>query len=296
LGVFSGPGVGKSTLIATIARNSKADVKVIAMIGERGREVREFLDNALGEEGLKQSVVFVATGDESPLMRVRAAMAACAAAELYRDQGLDVVLLMDSVTRFCQAQRQIGLTAGEPPTTRGYTPSVFASLPGLLERAGRITGSGSITGIYAILVEGDDLTEPISDAVRGILDGHLVLSRRLANLGHYPAIDVLDSVSRTASAVSSKNHTQARQLLARLLARYSEIEEVISVGAYVRGADSENDIAVDYKPRIDDFLRQSPSDHTDFDQTVKQLIAIAVEAGHALAARARQPGTQGAQT
>ncbi|MHC4083130.1 MAG: FliI/YscN family ATPase, partial [Planctomycetota bacterium] len=201
LGIFSGPGIGKSTLIATVARNTAADVTVIALVGERGREVREFLDQTLGPEGLARSVVVVATGDESPLLRVRASLVACAVAEHFRDQGSDVLLMMDSLTRLAQAQRQIGLTVGEQPATKGYTPSVFAMLPKLIERAGAIEGSGSITGFYAVLVEGDDLTEPVSDAARSVLDGHLALSRRLAARGHYPAVDLLDSISRVADDV-----------------------------------------------------------------------------------------------
>lgn len=285
LGVFAGPGVGKSTLLGSIARNTRADVSVIALIGERGREVREFIERTLGPEGLSRSVVFVSTGDESPLMRIRAAMAATAAAELFRDNGADVVLIMDSITRFCQAQRQIGLAAGEPPTTKGYTPSVFALLPTLLERAGAVQGSGSITGFYAVLVEGDDMTEPISDAARGILDGHLSLTRRLANRGHYPAIDVLDSVSRVADSVCTSTHIQARRQIMRLLAVYAETEDLISIGAYVRGSNPECDVAIELKPRIDALLQQASSESADFEAAAKALTNLAVEAGHALAQR-----------
>lgn len=285
LGVFAGPGVGKSTLLGSIARHTRADVSIIALIGERGREVREFIERTLGPDGLARSVVFVSTGDESPLMRIRAAMAATAAAELFRDRGADVLLIMDSITRFCHAQRQIGLAAGEPPTTRGYTPSVFALLPTLLERAGAVRGAGSITGIYAILVEGDDMTEPISDAARGILDGHISLTRRLANRGHFPAVDVLDSVSRVADAVCTSVHIQARRQILRLLAVYAETEDLINIGAYVRGSNPECDVAIELKPRIDALLQQAPADAADFDSTVKALTSLAVEAGHALTQR-----------
>ncbi|MCC6908934.1 MAG: FliI/YscN family ATPase [Phycisphaerales bacterium] len=288
LGVFAGPGVGKSTLLGSIARNTRADVSVIALIGERGREVREFIERTLGPEGLARSVVFVSTGDESPLMRIRAAMIATAAAELFRDNGADVVLIMDSITRLCQAQRQIGLAAGEPPTTKGYTPSVFSLLPSLLERAGAIENSGSITGFYAVLVEGDDMTEPISDAARGILDGHISLTRKLANRGHYPAIDILDSVSRVADSVCTSTHIQARRMIARLLAVYAEIEDLINIGAYVRGSNPECDVAIELKPRIDALLQQPSSDSAPFESTAGALTSLAVEAGHLLSQRRPQ--------
>ena len=219
-------------MIATVARNTAADVSVIALVGERGREVREFIDLTLGPEGLARSVVVVATGDESPLLRVRASLVACAVAEHFRDQGADVLLMMDSLTRLAQAQRQIGLTVGEQPATKGYTPSVFAMLPRLLERAGAIEGSGSITGFYSVLVEGDDLTEPVSDAARGVLDGHLSLSRRLAARGHYPAADMLESISRVADVVCDEHHCRARREIVKLLAAYSEAEELINIGAH----------------------------------------------------------------
>ena len=284
LGIFAGPGVGKSTLLASIARNTAAQASVIALIGERGREVQEFIEHSLGPEGLARSVVIVSTGDESPLLRLRAAMVATAAAEHLRDQGLDVVLIMDSVTRFCHAQRQIGLAAGEPPATKGYPPSVFAMLPVLLERAGTVAGKGSITGFYAVLVEGDDMTEPVSDAARGILDGHITLSRRLANRGHYPAVDVLDSVSRVADAICPPTQNQARRQLAKLLALYAEVEDLVNIGAYVRGANPEFDVAIDFKPRIDRLLQQNPKDPTEFRETVKTMLNLAAESGHALAA------------
>lgn len=285
LGVFAGPGVGKSTLLGSIARNTQADVSIIALIGERGREVREFIERTLGPEGLARSVVFVSTGDESPLMRIRAAMVATAAAELFRDDGRHVVLIMDSITRLCQAQRQIGLAAGEPPTTKGYTPSVFSLLPTLLERAGAVQGSGSITGFYAVLVEGDDMTEPISDAARGILDGHISLTRKFANKGHFPAIDILDSVSRVADSVCTSTHIQARRQIARLMAMHGEIEDLINIGAYVTGSNPECDVAIAFKPRIDAILQQASSEATPFDTTVKSLVNIAVEAGHVLSQR-----------
>ncbi len=288
LGVFAGPGVGKSTLLGSIARNTQADVSIIALIGERGREVREFIERTLGPEGLARSVVFVSTGDESPLIRIRAAMIATAAAELFRDNGADVVLIMDSITRLCQAQRQIGLAAGEPPTTKGYTPSVFSLLPSLLERAGAVQDSGSITGFYAVLVEGDDMTEPISDAARGILDGHISLTRKLANRGHYPAIDILDSVSRVADSVSGSNHIQARRMISRLMAIYAEVEDLINIGAYVRGSNPECDVAIDLKPRIDAILQQSSSEASPLESTVSAMTALALDAGHALSQRKPQ--------
>ena len=278
VGVFAGPGVGKSTMLASIARNSSADVNVLALVGERGREVREFIEQTLGDEGLKRSVVVVATADESPLLRVRAALVACAVAEHFRDLGADVLFIMDSITRFAQAQRQIGLTSGEQPATKGYTPSVFAMLPMLLERAGSIDGGGSITGIYAVLVEGDDLTEPVSDAVRGILDGHAALSRKLASRGHYPAIDVLESISRVADLVTDANHRQARMHIQRLIAAHREAEELINIGAYVAGSNPDCDVAIALKPAIDSFLRQEPEEKAEYPQTCRRLIELSLEA------------------
>lgn len=278
IGIFSGPGVGKSTLVASIARNTTADVNVIALIGERGREVREFIESALGEEGLARSVVIVSTGDESPLLRVRAAMVACTVAEHFRELGADVMLMMDSITRFAQAQRQIGLTVGEQPATKGYTPSVFAMLPRLLERAGALQGGGSITGLYAVLVEGDDLTEPISDAARGVLDGHIALSRKLAGRGVYPAIDLLESVSRAANDVSDQNHIMARRDLLRLIAAYTEAEELIRIGAYARGSDPDTDVAIELKSDLDAFLQQNAGDAAAYPQTCRDLIALAERA------------------
>ncbi len=278
LGIFSGPGVGKSTMVACVARNTAADVSVIALVGERGREVREFIEETLGPQGLARAVVVVATGDESPLLRVRAALVACAVAEHFRDGGADVLLMMDSLTRLAQAQRQIGLTVGEQPATKGYTPSVFALLPRVIERAGALEGRGSITGFYSVLVEGDDLTEPVSDAARGVLDGHLSLSRRLASRAHYPAVDLLESVSRVAEIVCDENHRRARQAVRRLVAAHAEAEELINIGAYAHGSNPDCDVAIAMKPRIDAFLRQEIRDKTDYPHTCRRLIELAAEA------------------
>jgi flagellum-specific ATP synthase len=289
MGIFAGPGVGKSTMLGTIARHSSADVSVIALIGERGREVRDFLEHALGPEGLARSVVVVATSDESPLLRIRAALVACTVAEFFRDSGADVMLMMDSVTRFAHAQRQVGLSVGEPPATKGYTPSVFAMLPILLERAG-VTEQGSITGLYTILVEGDDMTEPIADAARGILDGHVILSRKLAQRAHYPAIDVLDSVSRVAEEVCDKAHIASRQQMMRLLAIYRDIEDLVQIGAYAPGSNPEADVAIDYRPRILDLLRQGREEKSDYEQARSVMIKLALESGDVLARKASGKG------
>ncbi len=278
MGIFAGPGVGKSTLLGSIARGTSAQVNVIGLIGERGREVPEFIEHVLGEEGLRRSVVVVATGDESPLMRVRAATVACSAAEYFRDGGLDVILMLDSVTRFAQAQRQIGLSAGEAPATRGYTPSVFAMLPRLLERAGAIAGGGSITGFYTVLVEGDDMSEPVADAARGILDGHIVLSRKLAERVHFPAIDILSSISRVADQISDPNHLHARRHVARLLSAYREAEELIQIGAYARGSNPDVDAAIAMRGAIDAFLKQGPSERTELPRTLRALIELSLAA------------------
>lgn len=275
VGIFSGPGVGKSMLLASIARNTAADVNVIALIGERGREVGEFLHSVLGDQGRARSVVVVATGDESPLLRVRAAMVACTVAEHFRELGADVMLMMDSMTRFAQSQRQIGLTVGEQPATKGYTPSVFAMMPRLLERAGSLRGHGSITGLYAVLVEGDDLTEPISDTARGILDGHIALSRKLAARGHYPAIDLLESISRVADTVCDEHHIRARRELLRIIAAHAEAEEILSIGAYAPGSNIDCDIAIAMQERIDGFLRQDPRDSANYPETCRTLIELA---------------------
>jgi flagellum-specific ATP synthase len=278
LGIFSGPGVGKSTMVACIARSTAADVSVIALVGERGREVREFIEETLGPQGLARSVVVVATGDESPLLRVRAALVACAVCEHFRDGGADVLLMMDSLTRLAQAQRQIGLTVGEQPATKGYTPSVFALLPKIIERAGALEGAGSVTGFYSVLVEGDDLTEPVSDAARGVLDGHLALSRRLAGRAHYPAVDLLESVSRVAEIVCDEHHRRARQTVRRLVSAYAEAEELINIGAYAHGSNPDCDVAIAMKPRIDAFLRQEIRETTDYPHTCRRLIELAAEA------------------
>jgi len=276
IGIFAAPGVGKSTLMANAARHTAADVSVIAMVGERGREVRDFIEKTLGPEGLTRSVVVVATSDEPALMRLRAAMVATAAAESFRDQGLDVLLLMDSVTRLCQAQRQVGLAAGEPPTTRGYPPSVFAMLPALLERSGR-TENGSITGLYTVLVEGDDMTEPVADACQGILDGHLHLSRKLAERGHYPAIDILSSISRCADDVTDSAHHTARREVLKLVSAYREVEDLLNIGAYAQGSNPDYDLAIACKPAIDRLLQQGRGEtkgQADFNRTKAQLLAL----------------------
>lgn len=261
VGIFAGSGVGKSTLLGMIARRAQADVNVIAMIGERGREVREFVEDTLGEEGLARSVVVAVTGDQAAMSRVKGASVAMAIAEHFRDEGQDVLLMMDSVTRVAQAQREIGLAVGEPPTTRGYTPSVFALLPRLLERAGP-GERGTITGIFTVLVDGGDMDEPVADATRGILDGHVVLSRKLAQAGHFPAIDVLQSVSRVMPRVTAPEHRATADRARRLLADYAKVEDLIRVGAYERGQDPETDRAVAANPALTGFLRQALSDPT----------------------------------
>jgi len=270
VGIFSGPGVGKSTLLAQIARHTSADVSVIALIGERGREVREFVDEALGEEGMKRCVVVVSTSDDPPLLRVRAAKVACTVAEYFRDQGKHVMLLMDSLTRMAQAQRQIGLTAREPPATKGFPPSVFALLPEILERAGR-TEHGSITGFYTVLVEGDDFNEPIPDAVKGISDGHFWLSRDLANRGHFPAIDVLQSISRVRQDVCDRDQVAMARRVQALLATFAEIQDLVNIGAYVPGANPDNDLAVQTRQKVLAFLQQDSAQPTTLDQARQQL-------------------------
>jgi flagellum-specific ATP synthase len=289
LGIFAGPGVGKSTLLGQIARGTSADVSVIGLVGERGREVREFIELSLGEEGLKRSALVVATGDESPMMRLRAARLACAVAEQFRDDGADVLLMMDSVTRFAHAQRQVGLSVGEPPATRGYTPSVFAELPLLLERAGTLDGGrGSVTGLYTILVEGDDMTEPVADAARGILDGHIMLDRKLAQKGHFPAIDVLDSVSRVADEITDATHRAAARQLVRMLALYKDVEELVQIGAYARGSDAETDVAIEFAPVINELLRQGVDERSDFDHARSTLVKVAMQTGEEIQKRAQQ--------
>ncbi|RMF70668.1 MAG: FliI/YscN family ATPase [Planctomycetota bacterium] len=273
LGVFAGTGVGKSVLMGMIARHTQADVNVIAMIGERGREVLDFIRNDLGDAGLARSVVVVCTSDEAPSLRVRACFQATAIAEYFRDQGADVLLMMDSLTRVAMAQRQIGLAAGEPPTAKGYPPSAFAMLPRLLERAGR-TQTGSITGLYTVLVEGDDIDEPLADAVRGILDGHIWLARKLANRGHYPAIDVLSSISRVAPQVIDEQHASAALAVRRVLATWDDIEDLVNIGAYVRGADRDYDVAVDTREAVAHFLQQRRDEPAGFEQNRAALLKL----------------------
>ena len=273
IGIMAGSGVGKSTLLSMIARNTEADISVIALVGERGREVKEFIERDLGEEGLKRSVVVVATSDKPALVRIKGALTATAIAEYFRDQGRKVILMMDSVTRFAMAQREVGLTVGEPPATRGYTPSVFALLPRLLERAGT-SAKGSITGIYTVLVDGDDMNEPIADAVRSILDGHIVLSRNIAAQNHFPAIDVLASVSRVMSAVVPQEHMEANRKLRALMAVYKEAEDLIHIGAYVKGSSQKIDEAIQKIDAINDFLCQGVFEVQGFEETIQRLEGI----------------------
>ncbi len=276
LGIFAGTGVGKSVLLGMIARFTGADVIVVALIGERGREVGDFIRRDLGEEGLRRCVLVASTSDESPVLRVRAAFVATAVAEYFRDQGRNVLLLMDSTTRIAMAQRQIGLAAGEPPTTKGYPPSVFSLLPSLMERCGR-TPEGSMTGMYTVLVEGDDLNEPISDAVRGILDGHVVLSRDLAQRGHYPAVSVLESISRLMTDLVDERAQQAAARLRRQIAIWRDAEDLINVGAYAAGTNPEVDAAVKSKPLIDAFLRQAITEQASWVETRERLGTLAME-------------------
>lgn len=270
MGIFAGSGVGKSTLLGMIARYCSADVNVIALVGERGREVREFLENDLGEEGLRRSVVVCATSEQPALVRIKAAMTATAMAEWFRDRGMSVLLMMDSVTRFAMAQREVGLAVGEPPSTKGYTPSVFALLPRLMERAGT-SEAGSITALYTVLVEGDDTNEPISDAARSILDGHIVLSRRLTSRGHYPPIDTLQSLSRTMPLVVGAEQIQAARRLRELIAAYDDVEDLVSIGAYKSGSRPVADQALAKWDEINAFLRQDKADGTPFEETVARL-------------------------
>jgi FliI/YscN family ATPase len=273
LGIFSGSGVGKSTTLGMIARYCHADVIVVGLVGERGREVREFIEKDLGEEGRKRSVVVCATSDQSALVRLKAAFTATAIAEYFRDEGKSVLLMMDSLTRLAMAQREIGLSAGEPPTTKGYPPSVFAIMPRLLERAG-LGPKGSITALYTVLVEGDDVNEIVSDTVRGILDGHIWLSRRLAGMAHFPAIDVLESISRSMPDVVTRDHLEQSMTLKRLLATYVENEDLITVGAYVRGSSPEIDVAIAMREAIQEFLRQGTQDHSPFAETLSRLAGL----------------------
>lgn len=273
MGIFAGSGVGKSTLLGMIARNATADINVIALVGERGREVREFIEHDLGEEGLKRSVIVCATSEQPALVRIKAALTATAIAESFRDKGKKVLLMMDSVTRFCMAQREVGLAIGEPPSTKGYTPSVFAMLPKLMERAGN-GKVGSITGLYTVLVEGDDTNEPIADASRSILDGHIVLSRKLTSKGHYPPIDVLQSLSRVMPMVTSEKHVELARDLRELLAAYADVEDLVSIGAYKPGSKPVADRALSKWEAINGFLRQKKSEASDFNTTQWELEEI----------------------
>lgn len=274
IGIFAGSGVGKSTTLGMIARYAEADVNVIALIGERGREVLDFIEKDLGEEGMKKSVVVCATSDKSALVRLKGAFTATAIAEYFRDQGKKVILMMDSVTRFAMAQREIGLAIGEPPATKGYTPSVFAKLPRLLERSG-MSDKGSITAFYTVLVDGDDFNEPIADAVRGILDGHIVLSRALAHKNQYPAIDILNSVSRLMPEIADEAHKNAASQLRDLLSTYKNSEDLINIGAYVKGSNPKVDMAIQYYDHIINYLRQGIKEHTSFEDAKNRLITMA---------------------
>jgi flagellum-specific ATP synthase len=270
LGIFAGTGVGKSVMLGMVARYTSADVTVVALVGERGREVQDFIEKDLGPEGLKRCALVVSTSDESPAMRVRAGFAATAIAEFFRDRGLNVLLMMDSVTRVAMAQRQIGLAAGEPPATKGYTPSVFAVLPKMLERSGRVR-NGSITGFYSVLVEGDDLMDPICDTVRGIVDGHMVLSRALANRGHWPAVSVLESLSRLMIDLADEKHYAGAQEVRRLMAIWQDIEDLVNIGAYAAGTNPEYDLAIAAKPWIAEFLQQRIGEASSLEDARKRL-------------------------
>ncbi len=270
IGIFAGSGVGKSTLMGMFARNTKADINVIALIGERGREVREFIERDLGEEGMRRSVVVVATSDKPALERNKAAKTATAIAEYFRDQGRDVLLMMDSLTRFSMAQREIGLASGEPPVSRGYPPSVYAEMPRLLERAGR-SDKGSITGLYTVLVDGDDFNEPITDTARSILDGHIMLDRKLGHKNHYPAIDVLQSISRCMSQIATREHKQMAGKLKNVLATYNEAEDLINIGAYKSGSNPNIDYAIAKIDAVNDFLCQATDEKFDFETSIDML-------------------------
>ena len=273
IGIFAGSGVGKSTLMGMFARNTTAEINVIALIGERGREVKEFVERDLGPEGMKRSIVVVATSDKPALERKKAPMTATAIAEYFRDQGKDVLLMMDSLTRFSMAQREIGLATGEPPVTRGYPPSIYAEMPKLLERAGR-SDRGSITGLYTVLVDGDDMNEPITDTARSILDGHIMLNRKLAHQFHYPAIDVLQSISRCMSAIATKEHKQAAGKLRNVLATYSEAEDLINIGAYKRGSNSKIDYAIEKIDATNEFLMQQTDENITFEDSVRMMTEL----------------------
>ena len=270
IGIFAGSGVGKSVMLGMIAKNTNADVSIIVLVGERGREVKEFIEKDLGEEGLKKSVIIVATSDKPSLARIKAAYIGTTIAEYFRDLGKDVVLMMDSVTRFAHAQREVGITIGEPPTTKGYTPSVFAVLPKLLERAGT-SSTGSITGFYTVLVDGDDMNDPIADSVRSILDGHIVLSRKIANKGQYPAIDPLQSVSRVMPDIVPKDHRSRAQEFNEILSSYNEAEDLINIGAYVKGSNPQIDHALSKIQSLRMFLKQDMNEGADYNDTVSRL-------------------------
>lgn len=273
IGIFAGSGVGKSTTLGMISKYAKADVNVIALIGERGREVLDFIEKDLGEEGLKKSIIVCVTSDKPALVRIKGAFTATAIAEYFRDKGKKVILMMDSVTRFAMAQREVGLAIGEPPATKGYTPSVFAMLPRLMERSG-MSEKGSITAFYTVLVDGDDFNEPIADAVRGILDGHIVLSRTLAHKNHYPAIDILNSVSRLMPEIAHDEHKDASSFARDMLATYKDSEDLISIGAYVKGSNRKIDTAINYNEVLNAYLMQGVDEHSDFDFSVEKLINI----------------------
>lgn len=276
IGIFGGSGVGKSTLLASMVRHHSADVSIVALIGERNREVRDFIEHELGEDGLRKSVLVVATSDRPAPLRLRACFVALAVAEYFRDQGASVLFIMDSVTRLAMAQREIGLAAGEPPSQKGYTPSVFNMLPRIFERAGNFE-NGSITGLFTVLVEGDDFNEPIADAVRGILDGHIILSRDLGNAGHYPAIDILQSVSRLASRVSTAGQQQAAQRIREAIATFQRSEDLINLGAYAAGSNPQLDAAIRLRPRVLEFLRQRPEECSGMEETLARLTELAGE-------------------
>ncbi|OQY09558.1 MAG: flagellar protein export ATPase FliI [Fusobacteriia bacterium 4572_132] len=270
VGIFAGSGVGKSTLLGMMARNSSADINVIGLIGERGREVREFLEKDLGEEGLKKSVVIVATSDQPALVRIKGALTATAVAEYFRDKGQNVLLMMDSLTRFAMAQREVGLAIGEPPATRGYTPSVFALLPKLLERTGN-SDKGTITGLYTVLVDADDMNDPIADAVRGILDGHIILSRDMASKNHFPAIDILSSVSRVMSEIVTEEHLKNANKIREVLANYKEVEDLINIGAYKEGNNAKADYAIQKIEQVNNFLKQGVKEKSEMKKTIDEM-------------------------
>jgi flagellum-specific ATP synthase len=273
MGIFAGSGVGKSTLMGMVAKFGHADINVIALVGERGREVKEFIENELGPEGLARSVVVVATSDQSSMLRAKCPMVATAIAEYFKDQGLDVLLMMDSLTRFAMAHREIGLAVGEPPIARGYTPSIYTELPKLLERSGNFE-KGSITGIYTVLVEGDDTNEPISDTVRGIVDGHIVLSRKLAHRNHYPAIDVSQSISRLMSSIASEEHKALASSIRDIMAVYEENADMVAIGAYKKGTNPALDNALDRMPDVDAFLKQGIEESYEYDEILEQMRGV----------------------